>query len=67
MVLASILLTLKGMGWKPELSAALLTGLFYYLGLMLFFYFSKLPERITAETLIDTQFIILAVLAYNVK
>ena len=67
MVLAGILLMLKGMGWKPELSAALLTGLLYYLGLMLFFYFSKLPERITAETLIDTQFIILALLAYSVK
>jgi len=33
---------------------------------MLFFYFGKPPEHILAETLIDTQFIILAALAYAV-
>ncbi len=64
-LLAAVLFMLKGMGWKPRLTEALLTGLLYYLGLMLYFFFSKLPERITAETLIDTQFIILAVLAYT--
>jgi 4-hydroxy-3-methylbut-2-enyl diphosphate reductase len=67
LLLSGILLTLKGAGWKPELSEALLTGMVYYLGLMLFFCFGKLPERITAETLIDTQFLILAVLAYTHK
>ena len=65
-VLAGILITLKGAGWQPELASALLTGLFYYLGIMLFFYFGKPPEHILAETLIDTQFIILAALAYAV-
>ena len=64
-LLAAVLFLLKGMGWKPHLTEALLTGMLYYLGLMLFFFFSKLPERVTAETLIDTQFIILAVLAYS--
>ena len=62
-LLAFILLTLKNMNWKPDLAAALLTGLLYYMGLMLFFFFSKIPERITAETLIDTQFLVLALLA----
>jgi len=66
-LLAGILISLKGAGWQPQLAAALLTGLFYYLGLILFFCFGKLPEHITAETLIDTQFIILAILAYSVK
>ena len=65
-LLSGILFTLKGSGWKPELAAALLTGMLYYLGLMIFFYFSKIPERITAETLIDTQLILLGLLAYNV-
>jgi 4-hydroxy-3-methylbut-2-enyl diphosphate reductase len=64
-LLAVVLLTLKSGGWKPELAAALLTGMLYYLGLMLFFYFSKIPERITAETLIDTQLILLGLLAYK--
>jgi len=66
-LLAAILVTLKGAGWHPELSAALLTGLLYYLGLMLYFCFSKPPQHITAETLIDTQFVILALLARNVN
>lgn len=48
------------LAWKPELAAAIFTALFYYLGLLVFFRFHKLPERITAETLIDTQFLILA-------
>lgn len=63
MFLESILLILKSMAWKPELASALATGLFYYLALIIFFYFSKIPERITSETLIDTQFIVLALLA----
>jgi 4-hydroxy-3-methylbut-2-enyl diphosphate reductase len=66
-LLSAILFTLKGSGWRPELASALLTGLLYYLALMLFFFFGKLPERITSETLIDSQFLILAVLAYSVK
>ncbi len=65
-LLAAILLMLKGLDWKAGLTAALITGMLYYLGLMLFFFFRKIPERITAETLIDTQFLILALLAYTV-
>ncbi len=65
-LLAAILLTLKGNGWRPDLASALLTGLLYYLGLMLFFFLGRIPERITSETLIDAQFIILAALAYAV-
>ncbi|HBA60308.1 MAG TPA: 4-hydroxy-3-methylbut-2-enyl diphosphate reductase [Elusimicrobia bacterium] len=64
LLLSAVLLAIKGMGWQPELASLLLTGLFYYLGLLLFFYFSRIPERITAETLIDAQFFILAALAY---
>ncbi|HAT72437.1 MAG TPA: 4-hydroxy-3-methylbut-2-enyl diphosphate reductase [Elusimicrobia bacterium] len=64
-LLSAILISLKGAGWKPELAASLLTGMLYYLGLMLFFCFSRIPERITAETLIDTQFLILAALAWK--
>jgi 4-hydroxy-3-methylbut-2-enyl diphosphate reductase len=67
LLLAAVLLTLKNSGWRPELASALLTGLLYYLALMLFFFFGKMPERITAETLIDTQFLILAALAYAIK
>ena len=63
LLLAFILLTLESMNWKPGLTAALLTGLLYYMGLMLFFFFRRIPERITAETLIDTQFLVLAALA----
>lgn len=66
-LLAAVLLTLKGSGWRPELASALLTGMLYYLALMLFFFFGKMPERITAETLIDAQFLILAALAYSIK
>ncbi len=66
-LLSAILITLKGSGWRPGLASALLTGMLYYLGLMLFFFFGKIPERVTAETLIDTQFLLLAALAYSVK
>ncbi len=59
------LILLINMGWKPGLSSALFTGLFYYLGLMLFFYFRMIPERVSSETLIDSQFLILALLAWN--
>ncbi|MBI5744762.1 MAG: 4-hydroxy-3-methylbut-2-enyl diphosphate reductase [Elusimicrobia bacterium] len=64
-LLSAILLSLKDAGWRPDLAASLLTGMLYYLALMLFFYFSRIPERITAETLIDTQFLILAALAWK--
>lgn len=65
LVLSAILFTLKGAGWRPELAASLLTGMLYYLGLMLFFYFGRIPERTTAETLIDAQFLVLAALAWK--
>ncbi|MBU2572758.1 MAG: 4-hydroxy-3-methylbut-2-enyl diphosphate reductase [Elusimicrobia bacterium] len=55
-----IMVLLKNIAWKPSLAAAIFTGLFYYVALTLFFYFRKIPERITAETLIDSQFLILA-------
>ncbi|OGR75265.1 MAG: 4-hydroxy-3-methylbut-2-enyl diphosphate reductase [Elusimicrobia bacterium GWC2_64_44] len=67
LLLSAILLTLKGNGWRPELASALLTGMLYYLALMLFFFFGRIPERVTAETLIDAQFLILAGLTYSVK
>ena len=63
--LETILVILINMGWKPDLASALLAGLFYYLILMLVFYFSKIPERITSETLIDSQFILLALFAWR--
>lgn len=66
-LLSAILLTLKGSGWRPGLASSLLTGMLYYLALILFFLFSKIPERITSETLIDSQFLILALLAYTAK
>jgi len=59
------LVLLMNMGWKPHLATSLFTGLFYYLALMLVFYFSKIPERITSETLIDSQFILLALSAWS--
>ncbi|MDA8243546.1 MAG: 4-hydroxy-3-methylbut-2-enyl diphosphate reductase [Elusimicrobia bacterium] len=66
LLLSAVLLTLKGTGWKPVLAAELLTGMMYYMALILLFFFGRIPERITAETLIDSQFIILALLAHNV-
>ena len=63
--LEAILILLINMGWKPDLAFALFTGLFYYLGLMLFFYFRRTPGRISSETLIDSQFLILALLAWR--
>ena len=63
-LLSATLFMLKGMSWRPGLATALLIGQLYYLGLMLGFYSGRIPERTTAETLIDTQFILLAVLAY---
>lgn len=65
-LLSGILFILKGTGWRPDLAAALLTGMLYYLALILFFFFGRIPERITAETLIDSQFLILAALAYAI-
>ncbi|MDA8132091.1 MAG: 4-hydroxy-3-methylbut-2-enyl diphosphate reductase [Elusimicrobia bacterium] len=65
-LLSAILLTLKSTGWKPVLASELLTGMMYYMVLMLTFFFGRIPERTTAETLIDSQFILLALLAHNV-
>ena len=67
LLLAAVLMTLKGAGWRADLAAALLTGMLYYLGLLLFFFLGKIPERISAETLIDTQFLLLAFLAHTVN
>lgn len=67
LLLSAILFTLKGSGWRPELASALLTGMLYYLALMLFFFFGRIPERITSEALIDAQFLILAGLTYYTK
>ncbi len=64
-LLAAVLLMLKDMGWRSGLASALLTGMLYYLGLILFFLFGRIPERINAETLIDTQFLLLAALAWR--
>ena len=63
--LETILILLMGMGWKPGLVLALFTGLFYYPALMLFFYFRKIPERSASETLIDSQFLLLALFAWH--
>ena len=65
--LETVLVLLMKMGWKPDLAFALLSGLFYYPALMLFFYFRKIPERVTSETLIDSQFILLALLAWAAR
>ena len=64
--LETVMVLLMNMNWKPGLASALFSGLFYYLGLMLFFYFSKTPGRISSATLIDSQFLILALLAWRV-
>lgn len=63
--LETVLVLLMNMGWKPGLASALFTGLFYYLGLMLFFWLSKTPGRVSSATLIDSQFLILAALAWH--
>ncbi len=63
--LETIMVLLINMNWKPGLASAIFTGLFYYLGLMLFFYSNKTPGRISSATLIDSQFLILALLTWR--
>jgi hypothetical protein len=58
----TILVMLMNTGWKREFMNLTFLGLFYYLVLILVFYLGKVPKRILAETLIDFQFIFLAVL-----
>ena len=65
--LETVLILLMKMGWKPNLAFALFSGLFYYPALMLFFYFRKIPERVSSETLIDSQFLILGLLAWAAR
>ena len=65
LILSVILVSLRSSGWQPGLASALLTGLMYYLALILLFLSGRVPERIAAETLIDAQFLLLAALAYN--
>jgi hypothetical protein len=65
--LETVLILLMKMGWKPSLAFALFSGLFYYPAIMLFFYFRKIPERVTSETLIDSQFLILALLTWAAR
>ena len=55
-----VLIALKNLAWKGPLVNAMIAGLFYYLGLIIFFYFRRMPEKTLAETLIDSQFLILA-------
>ncbi|MDQ7773188.1 MAG: 4-hydroxy-3-methylbut-2-enyl diphosphate reductase [Elusimicrobiales bacterium] len=59
-----VLIALKNMAWKEPLVNAMIAGMFYYLGLMIFFYFRRMPEKTLAETLIDSQFLILAGLVW---
>lgn len=55
-----VLIALKNLAWKEPLVNAMIAGMFYYLGLIIFFYFRRMPEKTLAETLIDSQFLILA-------
>lgn len=63
-LLSTTMLSLYNMGWKPNLALSLLLGLLYYLGLTIAFVLKKIPERVTADTLIDVQFLILASMTY---
>lgn len=63
-MLSVTLFTMYLMDWKTSLSMSLLAGLLYYLALLIFFSKRKIPERITADTLIDLQFLVLAGLTY---
>jgi 4-hydroxy-3-methylbut-2-enyl diphosphate reductase len=65
--LEAVLVLLMNMGWKSNLTLALFSGLFYYPVLMLFFCFHKIPERVTSETLIDSQFLLLAFLTWYAR
>ncbi|MCK5356945.1 MAG: 4-hydroxy-3-methylbut-2-enyl diphosphate reductase [Elusimicrobiales bacterium] len=59
-----VLITLFNMGWKEVLSRTMFFGLFYYMVIMVLFFFKKIPERISSETIIDFQFIFLGLLAF---
>lgn len=63
-MLSATLFTLYLTDWKTNLVLALLAGLSYYLALLIFFAKRRIPERITADTLIDLQFFVLALLTY---
>ncbi len=58
-----VLLTLFNMGWKEILVRTMFFGLFYYMVITALFFFKKIPERISSETIIDFQFIFLGLLA----
>jgi len=59
-----VLITLFNMGWKEVLVRTMFFGLFYYMVVMALFFFKKIPERISSETIIDFQFIFLGLLAF---
>ena len=63
-MLSATLFALYLMDWKTKLVLSLLAGLAYYIVLLIFFAKRKIPERITADTLIDLQFFVLAGLTY---
>jgi len=63
-MLSATLFTLYIMDWHTKLALTLMAGLLYYLGILIFFSKRKIPERITADTLIDIQFLLLAGLTY---
>lgn len=65
-LLSATLFALYMMNWKTSLVISLLIGLSYYLVLLILFARKKIPERTTADTLIDIQFFILAALTYIV-
>ncbi|MEA3307497.1 MAG: hypothetical protein U9Q34_06910, partial [Elusimicrobiota bacterium] len=59
-----LLITLFNMGWKEVLVRTMFFGLFYYIVVTALFFFKKIPERISSETIIDFQFIFLGLLAF---
>lgn len=63
-MLSATLFALYLMDWKTKLVLSLLAGLAYYIVLLTFFAKRKIPERVTADTLIDLQFFVLAGLTY---
>ncbi len=63
-MLSATLFTLYLMDWNTTLVLSLLGGLVYYLVLLSAFAKRRIPERTTADTLIDIQFIVLAALTY---
>ncbi|MBI4656809.1 MAG: 4-hydroxy-3-methylbut-2-enyl diphosphate reductase [Elusimicrobia bacterium] len=66
-MLEILLMAIKTAGFRPEPAGSAFLGLFYYAVLILAFSSGRIPEKTLSETVIDSQFVLLGILAYFVR